>query len=211
MQIRTGPLDKFKKTYQLFLDDDLWETVHVSIFGNRPNFGEVQSVEELNEKFTSLEFKGAKNFVLRRLTQKNYHSAELEKALKVRLVSPGVISQILEDFIRLGYLNDEAWLSSFVRSLRLQKFGFNSILLKLRRKGISDDVAHQVIQEIKENELEEGNEQASIQKLLETRYKNRDLSIRKERDKVIAALVRKGYQFDDIFCVLRERYRGIGN
>ncbi|MGZ3634143.1 MAG: hypothetical protein ACXWM7_07790, partial [Parachlamydiaceae bacterium] len=63
MQIRTGPLDKFKKTYQLFLDDDLWKPVHVSIFGNRPNFGEVSSLEELNEKFNSLEFKGAKNFV----------------------------------------------------------------------------------------------------------------------------------------------------
>jgi regulatory protein len=202
MKVHAGEMDRYKKTFPLFIDEEEWKTLHVSIFGRNPKFGIFSSQEELIEKFSVLEYKGSRNFIIRRLALKNYHSQELSAALKRRGVSCDTVDRVICEFLQQGYLNDEAWLASYIRGLRLQRFGFNSILLKLRHKGIPKESALLAISEIKENEGEGQDERASIDKLLETRYKNRDLSVKKERDKVIAALMRKGYGLDDIFCKL---------
>lgn len=202
MKVSLGVLDVYKKTYPLSIDEDLWRTVHISIFGKRPSFPDAQ-LEELEDHFTRLEYKGAKAFLLRRLALKSYHSEELRKALKEREVSPATIDKLLGEFQSQGYINDGAWVSSFVRSLRLQRFGFKAIALKLRMKGISGEEALNVVEALKESEDDESDERASIKKLLETRYRSRELSEKKERDKVIGALARKGYQLGDIFAVLK--------
>lgn len=196
MKVSLGFLDVYKKTYSLSIDGDLWRTVHISIFGKKPSFPDVQ-IEELKDHFTRLEYKGARTFLLRRLALKSYHSEELRKALREREVTSATIDKLLEEFQSQGYINDSAWVSSFVRSLRLQRFGSRAIIQKLRMKGISSD-------EIEEDATDE---RAPIKKLLETRYRSRDLSEKKERDKVIGALARKGFQLDDIFAVLQEKTR----
>lgn len=203
MKVQVGALDPYKFTYPLTIDGDLWRTVHVSIFGKAPKFPEA-SLEELEEKFRILEFKGVKNFLLRRLAMKNYHSAELIEALAKRGVEESVCAPLLAEFSQQGYLNDEAWLSSYIRALRQQRFGFRAIAMKLRTKRIAETEALAGIQLVKESEGEDQNERHSIARLLATRYRSRVLTDRKEQQKVIAALVRKGFALDDIFAVLKQ-------
>lgn len=202
MKISLGVFDAYKKNYPLLIDGEIWRTLHISIFGKKPSFREA-SFKDLEEQFKHLEYKGAKAFLLRRLALKNYHSEELKKALREREVSVDTIDKLLTEFQIQGYLNDTAWLSSFIRSLRLQRNSFKAILLKLRLRGISEKEALSSIEILKESEDEGTDERASIKKLLSTRYRSRQLSEKKERDKVIGALARKGYQLDDIFAVLK--------
>jgi regulatory protein len=205
MKVSLGPLDFYKKNYPILIEEDVWRTVHISIFGKKPSFPNV-SLEELEDQFARLEYKGAKAFLLRRLALKNYHSEELRKALKQREVTSTTIDTLLGEFQAQGYLNDVAWLSSFIRTLRLQRFGFKAIILKLRMRGISEDEVLNSIEDLKESEDDDSDERASIKKLLLTRYRSRELSEKKERDKIIAALVRKGYQLDDIFAVIKSEF-----
>lgn len=204
MKVEIGAIDKYKNTYPLVIEDEVWHTVHLSIFGRSPSFPNV-STEELDARFDLLEYKGAKSFVLRRLSQKNYHSQELIAALSKRHVTKEISEKIVQEFAVQGYLNDATWLASFVRVLRSQRFGFKAILLKLMHKGIPKREAVEAISLIQENESEDQSTKASIEQLLNTRYRNRQLSDRKERDKVIAALMRKGYELNEIFEVLKNR------
>ncbi|MBA3238076.1 MAG: regulatory protein RecX [Parachlamydiaceae bacterium] len=205
MKVTLGVLDFYKKNFPLFIDEELWRTVHISIFGKNPSFPDVP-VEELEERFTRLEYKGAKAFLIRRLALKNYHSEELKKALKQREVTSETIDMLLGEFKTQGYLNDLAWLFSFIRTLRLQGFGFKAIILKLRMKGVSEEISQDAIESVKGDEDEENDERASIKKLINTRYRSRQLSEKKERDKVIGSLFRKGYQLDDIFAVIKSEF-----
>ncbi|MBA3602869.1 MAG: RecX family transcriptional regulator [Parachlamydiaceae bacterium] len=204
MKVKLGDIDKYKNTYSLIIDEEVWQTVHLSIFGRSPSFPNTTE-EELNSRFELLEYKGAKAFVLRRLSQKNYHSQELLGALAKRSVSKVTAVRIISEFTAQGYLNDSGWLSSFVRTLRSQRFGFKSILLKLMHRGITKEEASETIEIFRESESEEDNSKSSIEKLLDSRYRSRDLSDRKERDKVIAGLMRKGHDLKDIFEVLKLR------
>lgn len=208
MKVAIGEIDAYRSTYPLLIDGEVWQTVHLSIFGKFPKFPE-GSKEELEERFKALEYKGAKNFILRRLAMKNYHSAELIEALSKRQVDMTVIRSLLAEFIGLGYSDDEAWLNSYIRSLRNRRFGFRSIEIKLRGKGIETSEILEAIETVKASEGEEENERHSIDRLLASRYKNRDLSDRKEQQKVIAGLMRKGFSCDDIFAAMKEAKRHI--
>lgn len=203
MKVEIGAVDPYKFTYPLLINGDLWHQVHASIFGKFPKFPETYSQEELDELFSLLERKGAKNFLLRRLAMKNYHSTELLAALAKRGVDEAVSLPLLAEFSQQGYLNDEAWLNSSIRALRQQRFGFKAIEMKMRMKGIREEEVLIAIKAIKESEGEEDGERHSIVRLLETRYRSRDLSDRKEKQKVIAGLMRKGFSLDDIFGVLK--------
>ncbi len=72
-------------------------------------------------------------------------------------------------------------------------------------RGITKEEASETIEIFRESESEEDNSKSSIEKLLDSRYRSRDLSDRKERDKVIAGLMRKGHDLKDIFEVLKLR------
>lgn len=202
MKVTIGTLDPYKLTYPLSIDGDVWRTVHVSIFGKSPKFPEA-SQQEIEEKFAELERKGTKNFLLRRLAMKNYHSVELIEALEKRGVNKETSLLYINEFSHLGYLNDSAWVSSRIRLMRQQRFGFKAIAMKLRQKGLEEQEVLIAIQAVKEQEGEEDNERASISRLLETKYRTRDLSNWKERQKVVQALIRKGFSFDDVFAVLK--------
>ncbi len=203
MKVEIGAIDKYQNTYPLIVDEDIWQTVHLSIFGRSPSFPDATS-DELELRFKQLEYKGARSFLIKRLSQKNYHSQELLDALDKRHVSQDVSKQIIQEFVTQGYLNDSGWLSSFVRGMRLQRFGFKAILSKLMHKGISKEEASEAIEKFQEVEGQENNSLHSIEQLLNTRYRHRQLSDRKERDKVIAGLVRKGYELNEIFEVLKK-------
>lgn len=204
VSVQIGTLDPYKKTYPLLIDSAVWKIVHLSIFGRNPRFEDASS-QELEEKFKELEFKGARAFIIRRLSLKNYHSAELAASLKKREVSQGTIDSLLKEFSRLGYVNDSSWLASTIRVLRQQRYGYNAIKWKLSQKGIEEAEIVEAINRGKRLEDESNDECASIEKLLETRYRNRNLSDRKEKQKVVAGLARKGFKLDDIFSVLNAK------
>jgi regulatory protein len=172
----------------ILVDDEPWKDIHLSVFGRQEL--ELTSIDQ----FDLLEYKKVKVFVYKKLSQKNYCSHELKKILTEYLVSPVVIKSVLDDCQNLGYINDNEWLKSFIRSAKTKKCGPFWILQKLMSKGIDKDTAKEALN------AEDSSEDrvARIQELLKTRYRTRDLTNYSEKQKVVASLVRKGFSFEDI-------------
>lgn len=134
------------------------------------------------------EYEKARQYALRRVSAQSYHSAMLAGLLDRKKYPPEIISKIIHDFIEKGFLNDEFWVQSYVR-IHHKRQSRRQILAKLRSKGISVEDLDLPFDE--ETELE------TIKKLIETRYRT------KERPKVIAALMRRGYPWDLIQAALK--------
>jgi len=164
-------------------DNEPWRDVHVFIFGKKP---------ALNlETFSKIEYEKARIYALRKLAQKNYASFELEKSLKKCLVSAVTIQRIITEFVQSGYIDDEAWIAQFVKYLIGRKYGPAVIRQKLLLKGIDRDRADKITAGLNRRDALEG-----VLKLLNSKYKNRNFEDFKEKQKVIAALMRKGFEFE---------------
>ncbi len=190
MKIEVLPKDGCRGVFSVYIDDDFFKDIHFSIFGKRPKF--VFHSGDLEEQFSQQEFLKAKAFVLRRLSQRNYSSFELKKALKERHVSPQSIDKVLDECRHLGYLDDQSWLEGYITTLQMKKMGPRAIMMKLQSKGVPEEAYSAVLSEI----VTPDTQFERIAKLLETRYRSRDLTDYKEKQKVIASLLRKGFDFE---------------
>lgn len=179
----------------VYIDDEPWRDIHTSIFGKKPNIPtDCTTLNEWEERFQQLEYRGALQYALKRLSVKNQPSTELKAQMEKHLVSEGIIKRIISECKSLGYINDEDWLKSFVKHQISRNQGPHSIVMKLRAKGISQNAAEELVRTLNGNETQ----QEQIKQLLSKRYRNRDLTDRGTRDKVIAALMRRGFSFDQI-------------
>jgi regulatory protein len=135
------------------------------------------------------EYKRARQYALKRLAAQSYHSALLGKLLMRKEFPPEIISRVIQECRRAGFLNDTLWVENFIKS-RQNRYGLPLILAQLRSKGIS-------IEELPQ-EHDKDTELTAIHKLLKSRYRTRDLKNYQERQKVIAALMRKGFGWEAI-------------
>lgn len=141
-----------------------------------------------------------KAFVYKKLSQRGYSSHEMKKLLIKQFVSQELIDHILLECENAGFINDESYLESFIRSGQIKKWGPEHITQKLMLKGFDRETI-----KLKLQVHDLPNERVTrIQALLQTRYKTRDLTVFKERQKVIASLIRKGFSFEDIHCTLKQ-------
>jgi regulatory protein len=172
--------------------------VHRAIFGRKPTFPPLFAEKDLQSTFDAFEYRRVKNYVLWRLSTQSYHSEQLAKLLRDRLVQSHTIDHVLQEYREMGFLDDDSWLQSFMR-MQQKRYSLRFILNKLRAKGISSETIQRLAREW-ENPKEELQ---AIHHLLKTRYRSKDLTQYKSRQKVIAALVRKGYTFDQIQAALK--------
>ena len=90
------------------------------------------------------------------LGKREYAYAELAQKLKPYLIEGEtfeVITEILEDFKKRGWLSDARFTEQLIHA-RTSKFGANKIANELREKGVSTDLIETAIERVKENELE---------------------------------------------------------
>lgn len=194
MKIEYRPKEGHREVFLIFLDQEPWREVHLAIFGRRPKWpSAVESCSVWQDQFNELEYQAVKQYVLRRLSSQHYHSAQLTKLLKERFVQSSTIERVIEECIHWGYLNDEAWVESFMRS-RLRRCSLRSLIPKLQARGLPSSL----IKEIAAHWQDSDQEVETVKKLLETKYRSKDLKQPQERQKVIASLLRKGYPFTSI-------------
>lgn len=132
------------------------------------------------------------SYALWRLSRQSYLTRNLDKLLERKGAEADVRKAVIEKLTRLKYLDDEAWAASFIRIKQSQAQGPKKIALLLRSKGLKPP----------EN-LGEVDQEEQIKHLLKTRYSRRDLSDVKERQKVIAALFRRGFSWESIQTILK--------
>lgn len=197
VDIAIKPKEGNREHWEIHLEGDKWREIHRSIFGKKPSFPEATSWEEWQTVFDLAEYKRVKNYVIWRLSSQSYHSEQLAKLLRDRLVQSKTIDRVLQEFKESGYLNDEMWLQTFMQSQQ-KRYSLRCIVSKLQAKGFSADTLQTLAAEWKnpEEELE------AIQRLLQTRYRSKNLKDYKEKQKVVASLLRKGYPLAQIRLAL---------
>ncbi len=132
----------------------------------------------------------AKAFSL--LAKKAYFSKELERKLREKDYPINEILPILKELKAQGWLNDEDLAARYVERLKAKGYGRRVIALKLREKAGPIEVS-----------IEESEDAALA--LIEKKYR-RDLPEKKE--KVIAALMRRGFSYELIKNLLENIRKG---
>jgi len=183
---------------KIFVDGQLWKTVSTAIFGYQINLPDkCTDIIELERLFSLLEYQQAHHYALKLLSNKSFLTADLRRALKTKQISTETIDRVIGECSRHGYLNDHAWAQGVIRQHLARKDGPQKIARKLLAKGLSYDEVSQLL----EDECDKQTQQQLIFRMLETRYRNRNLKDFRERQKVIAALIRKGFSMEDILSV----------
>ena len=199
MKIEIVPKEGREGVTTLFVDGEAWREVHTSWAGRHPVFPACTTFEEWEAAFDQFEYKRVKGYVIWRLSAQPYHSQILHKLLRERHARSCTIEKVLSEFKALGYINDEAWIASYIES-RQKRFGFQAILAQLRAKGLSAEA----LQAVEMPEKKEDLEKEGILRLLQTRYRSKDLSEYKTKQKVCASLMRKGFAFENIKACLQD-------
>lgn len=197
MEALFQPKQGDRTRWEIIVDGDKWREVHRTIFGSKPTFPSNACDGDMQIVFDAYEYKKAKNYAVWRLSSFQLHSEQLAKQLQDRLVQKQTIERIIQEFIHLGFLDDETWLKHY-RQSQIKKCSLPLMLSKLRAKGLSAQTVKQLA--VDWNNPEE--EVEAIKHLLSTRYRKKNLSLQKERQKVIASLARKGYCYDHIKIAL---------
>lgn len=103
--------------------------------------------------------------------------------------------RVIERLRQRGYLNDEVFARTFTSSrLNSSRYSKKRIKLDLQKKGISSNI----IAEVLHDEVDDTN---ALDKLIAKRAKRYD-----DDRKLIAYLMRNGFQYDDIISAI-ERFR----
>lgn len=194
-------LQEKRSIITIYVNGEVWRNVHTSLYGKKFSLGkDFCTVEDLERYFDALEYERAKFYAFKSLSARSMHSEQLRKALSDRLVTGTTINRVIDMLIQSGYLKDQEWIDSFVRIQTSRRVGPLQISQKLQSKGVAKEYIGLALTHIKTSE----SQVSSINHLLKTRYKTRNLADFKERQKVAAALFRKGFSFDSIQSALRE-------
>lgn len=189
-----------KSTIVILWEGEPWRNVHTAIFGKKPSLPQNSStLEEFEYEFSRLEYGLAKAYAYRRLASMSMLSSNLAKSMRTRYVSDEVIKRIIDELTSLGYLNDQEWTKSFVRVQAQKKMGPKAIVAKLAARGISPELFEEYLKDI----TAEKDQRTLICELLATKYRKRNISDFRERQKVVAALLRRGFEMREVLGALK--------
>lgn len=109
-----------------------------------------------------------------------------------------VVEKTLDQMEELGLVDDRALAERYFEVMtRTKKWGKRKMYAEMRRRGIGEEI----IAEMLERPIDES---AMVLDKLQTKFRSRDLSDPKEKQKVIQSLVRAGFGFDAIRAALAE-------
>ena len=121
---------------------------------------------------------------------------EMRQYLQRKVVGPEDIDLLIERLYGYRYLDDERFAKSWVDNRRaLQKRSNRFLKLELRQKGIAQDIIDQVLAD------SEDEEKNALRALV---AKKRRMTRYREHDKLLAYLLRQGYNYSSIAEVLAE-------
>lgn len=135
--------------------------------------------------------KRARERAINLLSGRNMTENEIRDKLKKGLYPEDIIDNTIDCLKRIRLIDDEYYAQCYIDTYSARK-SIKIIRMELYNKGISRDIIDSV--------TEEGciDEEYSIKKLLEKRHFSYEEASDEERNKTIAYLMRKGYEYSTI-------------
>lgn len=125
------------------------------------------------------------------LTFRDRSRKELITKLKEKGYSESEIDDTVEKLLRYGYLDDERYALSYIKS-HIQSRGRKRITLELSGKGVDPETTRELFSELSLDETD------TIMQLLEKRYSNLDFDEEAQVRRIYAFFARRGFRYEDI-------------
>lgn len=174
--------------YQVTTDVDFWAENYIKD-------GTDISDEEWKNLFEAIQYRKAVNKAADLLSRRDHSVKELRDKL-IRTVDPQSADKAIEKMLEFGYLDDEKYAKSLIKYLVDTKhYSVSHVRQECFKRGIDRDIVQQLLDE------DEPDNVSNALALIEGKYRTK-LSQENGREKVIAALMRKGFSYGDIKSAL---------
>ena len=170
--------------YIITTDEDFWAENYIKD-------GTDIDEDEWNKLVTKINLKKAVDKCYDLLSRRDHSVKELKTKL-LRTVDENSADAAIEKMLDLGYLDDEKYAQTLVRYLLDNKnMSKNFVKQEMYKRGLSADIINNIL------ENTEFDNSANRVELITTKYRNK-LRAEGGKDKVTAALMRKGFSYYDI-------------
>ena len=176
----------------LLLDDEYQITTDVNFWAeNYIKDGTDITDEEWNSLVDKINYRKAFNKCADFLSRRDHSVRELREKL-LRTVDEVSAEKAIERFEELGYLDDEKFARNYAEHLFKNKnYSNNHVKQELYNKGISRDIVAEIIEDSEIDSVE------NIITIINKKYYSK-LNAENGKEKVVAALMRKGFSYGDI-------------
>ena len=117
---------------------------------------------------------------------------EIADALRKNAYPVRTIARVMARLDEAGYINDTNFAEQWAASRTGKGMGARRIRMELRRKGVDGDAIDEALSSIDEDEMLSGALKAARKAA-----SGKDISDPKDRQKVLAALARRGYGYSE--------------
>lgn len=197
---------KQKDRYTVFLDGEYWAILDAEILlQNDLRTGRELDEEEQDDILRQAERRRARERAYYLLGYRDHSRKELYDKL-LRSARPEIAREIVDLMEEQGFLNDEAYAQKLAQYfLGTKKWGTRRAGFEMSRRGIPPELAQNALVECGIDAVEQ------IKSLIEKKYAGYlETGVYKDRQKVVAALSRMGFGFDDIKTAIREYAESVG-
>ena len=159
-------------------------------------FAEDQALQrdELAQWLLPRQYPEALNLAVSLLAQRARSSGEIQKKLRDRFYLPETVEMVLYKLEKEHFLNDEAFAMEYAAALSRRQTGRARIAQDLRRKGIDPALIQRALEELDEEEADDAA--FTLARKLLKRYE-REPDPRKAMQKLLMAMARRGYGFEE--------------
>lgn len=185
---KRGALVRFEGGESLWFGRDAWREQA----GLAP--GQEHDVDELRRWLLPRQYPAALNEAVRLLAQRARAAGEIASRLRARRYMEDTVDMVLYKLEKENLLDDAAFARDWAASRARQQVGRARILSELAHKGVARELAEAAVAALDEEERD-GAATALAQKLLR-RYRD-EPDARKAMGKLMAAMARRGYGFDE--------------
>lgn len=187
MIVTIEPHPYFPKQSYVAVNGKNWRLFETQVLRKCPK-GSFESLQDFNNQWQKWESKTIKSFAISKLSRRRLFTEELAESLKNKGFSPQIIGEILSEFQKLGYLNDSDEIDSLInKAIRLKK-GPLWIAQQFRQRGVSKEALTRI-------------ETLFPRSLREEIILNFIKKKKKEGPKLISALIRQGFNTEEIYSV----------
>lgn len=170
--------------YMITADIDFWAEKYIKD-------GSEITEEQWNDLVNAINYKKAIDKCYDLLSRRDHSTKELRAKL-LRTIDEKNAERAIERMTELGYLDDEKYAVALLHYLtETKKMSKSFVKQEMYKRGVPSDIISDLLYD-----YEFDNESAIIDLLL-TKYRNKLLA-ENGREKVIAALMRKGFSYSDI-------------
>lgn len=127
---------------------------------------------------------------------------EMRRKLQQGDYPPKVIDQTIKYLKDYGYIDDKRYAGRYL-SLRLAGKGHRRLFMELQQKGVDPSLAQEAWEELCQED--DTDERAAIRRLIEKKVGERTRLPRKEHQRLLNYLVRRGFSWEDISAAFEEK------